>query len=223
MNTTPGAGIASTGCLWSPERLRERYKFLRKLKEAVRFDLLYYPYWVLAQAGHLKGRWFAARPLFQYRVIDAVRGKNYRISALPEEHTEHPEFTEDAAAERRVRQAPCRLSETEARAAADEATLKEWNRKFNRAWRPRVALNMDRTDCRLVYKPFWIMTPADQPELTAWPEFSATPASPATVDETAARRRLFLFDATTGLGGLAEFWHVVEYLHSPENGHAQPE
>ncbi len=219
MNTTPGAGIASTGCLWSPERLRQRYKFLRKLKEAVRFDLLYYPYWVLAQAGRLKGRWFAARPLLQYRIVDAVRGKNYRISALPEEYVEHPAFTEagftgEAPAERRARQAPCRLGEAEARAAADEATLREWNRKFNRAWRPKIALTLDHTDCRLLYKPYWIMAPADQPELTAWPESGP---------ETAARRRLFLFDATTGLGGLAEFWHVVEYLHSPEAGHDQPE
>lgn len=177
--------LPCTGLLWDVERLRARYKFLRKVTEAVRFELVYYPYWVLCQQGNLKGRWFKARPLEQYRAIDAVQGKNYRITTPPERYEEQPAPGSLLA--------EARLDEAEAARLGGEATLKEWNRKYNRPWRPRVALALDSTQAELLWKPYWLMTPEEQPE----------------GDE---RRRMFVFDATTGLGGVAEFWHVVEYV-----------
>ena len=51
-----GQELSSSGLNWTVPALYKRYGFLRRLKEEVFFDLLYYPYWFLRYDSSGRGR-----------------------------------------------------------------------------------------------------------------------------------------------------------------------
>lgn len=199
--------LHSTGLAWNEERLAGRYDFFRRRREEVRLDLLYYPYWLMHLAGSAKWRFFGEKPLEMLLVSDARTGRCRRVSSLPQPVGESLFFSEETDGF-----APARCStetesgtafahvalplreQSEAEAGAETFALEAWNRRCNIPLGPRADIRCSHRESSLVYKPFWIMRPKVQPE--------------------SGVEKMFIFDASTGLGGVSEYWNVVEYVKS---------
>lgn len=167
--------LKSTGLNWTPEGLVKRYASLRKAWPDLKFDLLYYPYWVVWVHGQARGRWFPPRCLEEVRAVDAREGRVYSILGSPE-------VTEETIAEgKTVQVLPVRVECGEAEDRASASVLKNWTRRFSHPLRPRVEVRTDKVKSSTVYKPFWIANE------------SAKPGG-----------GFMVIDATTGLAGLAE-------------------
>lgn len=206
--------LHSTGVEWDEERLARRYAFLRGIRSEVRLDLLYYPYWLLELRGRAAWRFFGEKPVDMLLISDGRSGHCRRISAPPalREERLHPVETDapekgsflparlekpescgsSGARDARAHVAPALLGEEEATREAESFALKAWTRRCNLPLGPRAELACTERKAVFLHKPFWIMTP----------------------DRNAEPRggKLFIFDASTGLGGLSEYWSIAEYI-----------
>lgn len=197
--------LCSSGLEWDEGALAGRYAFLRKRKEDVRLDLLYYPYQLFHVQGRAHWRFFGERPLEMLVVTDARTGKCLRVSSFPRffqerlsfelpEHTDvfSPALLTDDGGTREV--SVCVVApmygEEEASGKAESFALSAWSRRCNLPLGPRADIRCTAKKTFFLYKPFWIMRPKEHP----------------------AGGKMFVFDATTGLGGVSEYWNVVEYV-----------
>ena len=213
---TDGILLSSTGVAWDEERLAARYSFFRKLRDKVSLRLIYYPYWLMELHGTATWRFFGTKPVAMLLVTDSRSGRCQRISAQPvlrEERifptgqTKSPAFfpavLESAETTRsvQVHVAPVAYDEEDAKRQAEDFALKAWGRKCNLPLGPRAALACTNIVTTFLYKPLWLMTTEEK-----------------TQD---GKDKLFIFDATTGLGGLSEYWNVAEYVMAmPRDGSA---
>ena len=74
-----GQELSSSGLNWTVPALYKRYGFLRRLKEEVFFDLLYYPYWVLRYREELSWRFFGKRQVEELRILDGVSARSQKL------------------------------------------------------------------------------------------------------------------------------------------------
>lgn len=205
--------LNSSGLAWDTEALCARYAFLRKRREEVRLDLLYYPYRLFHLRGQASWRFFGKRPLEMLLVVDARTGKCLRVSSFPEVCEERivfehgnaaPEFSparveaDGQALEASAHVAAAVLDEAEAASKAEAFAIAAWRRRCNLPLGPRADIRCSESSSRLLCKPFWIMRPKERP----------------------AEGKMFVFDATTGLGGVSEYWNVVEYVLGMERREA---
>ncbi len=249
--------LPSSGLNWTVPALYKRYGFLRKLKEEVFFDLLYYPYWVLRFREELAWRFLGKRVVEQLRVLDARSGKSQKLIQAPDrvfEHVvfaaredipqdaqnagEHAQSPQKACADlgkeagegmdwslpadsgraktgttksrvfapatvfrnetvlvrARTHIAQCRVTESQALERAYNDAKRDMGRFYNRPLGFMATMTSLAREAVPVCKPFWIMRSQSH------------------------RERLFVFDASTGLGGVAEYWNVVDYLTSETDG-----
>lgn len=201
--------VRSSGLFWNRERLYGRYKFLRELREEVSFDLLYYPYWFVRLAGTVKWRFWGAKRAEQLRILDGRTARSLRLLSAPELIEETVEFLEEPAGGRfaaarvlsggealavdGLHVAPFAADREEALRRGREDALREMLRFYNRPLGFRAEIEPTELEAESLYKPFWVMRAAND------------------------RDKAFVFDASTGLGGVAEYWNVVEYLFQAEN------
>lgn len=173
----------------------------------VRLDLLYYPYWLAELRGRAKWRFFGERPLVLLLAVDARSGRCLRISAPPalREESLVPAGTVKgegffppslkAPGDSRTVQAHVagnHIGEECAKRAAETFALSAWGRRCNLPLGPRADIVCTDRQIALLHKPFWIMTPDG--------------------DAEQRKEKLFIFDASTGLGGLSEYWNIAEYV-----------
>ena len=191
-----GQELSSSGLNWAVPALYKRYGFLRRLKEEVFFDLLYYPYW---------------------RILDGVSARSQKLIQAPEsvrerivfaegpEDCAHPDNAlktcggrqlaealvfrgEDFLVRARAHVVSCTVTKEEALQKGYSDLLRDMGKFYNRPlglWATMTSLGQE---AARICKPFWIMRSQSHEE------------------------RLFVFDASTGLGGVAEYWNVVDYL-----------
>ena len=199
--------LNSTRVEWDENRLARRYAFFRRLRGRVRLDLLYYPYWLAELRGRAKWRFFGERPLVLLLAVDARSGRCLRISAPPALREESrvpagtvkgegvfPAVLEGAGDSRTVQAhvAGNHIGEECAKRAAETFALSAWGRRCNLPLGPRADIVCTDRQIALLHKPFWIMTPDG--------------------DAEQRKEKLFIFDASTGLGGLSEYWNIAEYV-----------
>ena len=214
--------LPSSGLNWSIPALYKRYGFLRRLKEEVLFDLLYYPYWFLRFHEELSWRFFGKRVVEELRIVDGVSARTQKLIQDPEsvcervvfdktpEHFESPKRAqagsgegvaggrlfaqavvvrdEEVLARARAHVVPCTLTKDQALEKGHSDLVRDMGKFYNRPlgfWATMTSLGQE---AAVVCKPFWIMRSQSHKD------------------------RLFVFDASTGLGGVAEYWNVVEYL-----------
>lgn len=192
---------------WDENRLARRYAFFRRRRGRVRLDLLYYPYWLAELRGRAKWRFFGERPLVLLLAVDARSGRCLRISAPPALREESlvpagtvkgegffPAVLEGAGDSRTVQAhvAGNHIGEECAKRAAETFALSAWGRRCNLPLGPRADIVCTDRQIALLHKPFWIMTPDG--------------------DAEQRKEKLFIFDASTGLGGLSESWNIAEYV-----------
>lgn len=193
--------------MWDEEHLAARYAFLRRRRDEVTLDLLYYPYWLFSMQGTAAWRFFGEKPLEALLVADACTDRCQRVSSFPELREESLSFdgVEDSAhfasallradgMERQVSACvvPLKSGEAQAGAAAEAFALSLWRRRCNLPLGPRAVIRCTEKKPLFLYKPFWIMRPKARSE-----------SGPG---------KMFVFDASTGLGGVSEYWNVVEYV-----------
>lgn len=210
---TDGMLLSSTGVAWDEERLAGRYAFFRKLRDKVSLRLIYYPYWLMEPHGTATWRFFGTKPVAMLMVTDARSRRCLRISAppllkeerlLPAEASEKTPFfpavleNESFSLKVQAHIAPALYEEESAKRQAEDFALKAWNRKCNLPLGPRAALACTDIAATFLYKPFWLMTTEEK-----------------TQD---GRDKLFIFDASTGIGGLSEYWNVAEYAMALPGG-----
>ena len=199
--------LSSSGLVWNEEHLAARYAFLRRRRDEVTLDLLYYPYWLFHVQGTATWRFFGEKPLEVMLVCDARTGRCQRVSSFPELREESLSF-DGAGDSARVAPAllkadgenrqvsacvvPLKYGEAQAGEAAEAFALSLWRRRCNLPLGPRAAIRCTEKRPLFLYKPFWIMRPKARPE-----------PGPG---------KMFVFDASTGLGGVSEYWNVVEYV-----------
>ena len=208
-----GYSLRSSGLEWDGDDLASRYAFLRRRRDEVRLDLLYYPYWLFSITGVARWRFFGEKVLETLTVVDARSGKCLRAPSFPDIHEDHVRFDggEDSGgfsvasvcAEGRVRRAATHVAgvlkdEDEARSLAETFALAAWNRRYYLPLGPRATIHCSARSASLLHKPFWIMRPRKSPE-----------SGPG---------KMFVFDASTGLGGVSEYWNVVEYALNLQKG-----
>lgn len=199
--------LPSSGLVWDEEHLAARYAFLRRRRDEVTLELLYYPYWLFSMQGTATWRFFGEKPLEILLVCDAGTGRCQRVSSFPEMREESLSFdgSGDSARfapgmlradgmERQVYACvvPLKVGEAQAGDAAEAFALSLWRRRCNLPLGPRAAIHCTEKRPLFLYKPFWIMRPKARPE-----------SGPG---------KMFVFDASTGLGGVSEYWNVVEYV-----------
>lgn len=199
--------LCSSGLEWDEESLVSRYAFLRRRRSEVSLDLLYYPYWLFHVRGTAAWRFFGHRPLEMLLVVDARSGRCQRVSSVPRFYEEKLLFEQEGAEEaflpvtleaengtRRLSAhvAPFLLDGKMAEQSAETFALASWGRRCNLPLSPRADISCTEKNSFFLYKPFWIMRPN----------------SSGTQD----KEKMFVFDATTGLGGVSEYWNVVEYI-----------
>lgn len=201
---TTALTLRSSGLEWDENALTERYSFLRKRKDEVRLDLLYYPYRIFYMQGSAVWRFFGERPLEMLLVADARTGKCLRISSFPRFFEEKISFeqectdffapalleTEDGTRAVRACVAAPACGEEEAAELAENFARSGWGRRCNLPLGPRADIRRIKKEAFFLYKPFWIIRPK----------------------ELSDGGKLFVFDASTGLGGVSEYWNVVEYV-----------
>ncbi len=208
-----GIPLSSTGVAWDEERLAGRYAFFRKLRDKVSLRLIYYPYWLMELHGTATWRFFGTKPVAMLLVADARSGRCLRISAppmlkeeriLPAESSGTEAFVpacvknEDFSLSVSTHIAPAVQDEESVKRQAEDFALKAWNRKCNLPLGPRATLACTNIVTTFLYKPFWLMTTEEK-----------------TKD---GKDRLFIFDASTGIGGLSEYWNVAEYVMALPGG-----
>lgn len=180
--------------LFDVPALTAKYRFLRKMPpDSVTFHLIYHPYWSSELHGLAQGRFFSktlSKPLIQNRVCDAYTARHYLVHSEP--------VTEENALDA-AELVPALLRQEDAATAFENLCQRDWTRKHCRVWQPHVDIQLVNHRIFLIYKPFWVMVPAPMPE-------------PHNQDE-----RVFVFDATTGLGGMAEFRPVLDYWWQKQN------
>lgn len=212
-----GQELSSSGLNWTVPALYKRYGFLRRLKEEVFFDLLYYPYWVLRYREELSWRFFGKRQVEELRILDGVSARSQKLIQAPESVRErivfaegpedcvHPDNAlktcggrqfaealvfrdEDFLVRARAHVVSCTVTKEEALQKGYSDLLRDMGKFYNRPlglWATMTSLGQE---AARICKPFWIMRSQSHEE------------------------RLFVFDASTGLGGVAEYWNVVDYL-----------
>ena len=202
--------LTSTGVEWDEDSLAKRYAFFRKVRNEVRLDLLYYPYWVIELHGRATWRFFGQKAVAMLLVSDARSGRCLRISAPPvlcEEHILPSETEEESpffpaelksgsgsSVQTRAHIAPALHEEDAVIQTAETFALSAWNRRYNLPLGPRADIACTEKKALFLHKPFWIMTMKEA--------------------QTAQKEKMFIFDASTGLGGLSEYWNVAEYAMS---------
>lgn len=206
--------LRSTGVTWNEESLTRRYGFLRRIRNDVSLELIFYPYWLIELHGRAVWRLFGARPLAMLVAADARSGRCLRISTPPVLFMERlrpaatalsgqspffPAWLEGQHALNNVNAHVVRplCDRKTVQNSAETFALAAWRRRCNLPLGPRADISCTDSTAVLLHKPFWIMT-----------------ARPATED---GRNKLFVFDASTGLGGFSEYWNVVEYVMSLES------
>ena len=138
-------------------------------------------------------------------VSDGRTGRCRRVSSLPQPAEERLVLSEEtdgfsparfeAEAESGTALAHVAqplLDQSAAEAEAEAFALAAWNRRCNIPLGPRADIRCGHREVSLFYKPFWIMQPKVRPE--------------------SGVEKMFIFDASTGLGGVTEYWSVVEYV-----------
>ena len=212
-----GQELSSSGLNWTVPALYKRYGFLRRLKEEVFFDLLYYPYWFLSYREELSWRFFGKRQVEELRILDGVSARSQKLIQAPEsvrerivfaegpEDCAHPDNAlktcggrqfaealvfrgEDVLVRARAHVVSCTVTKEEALQKGYSDLLRDMGKFYNRPlglWATMTSLGQE---AARICKPFWIMRSQSHEE------------------------RLFFFDASTGLGGVAEYWNVVDYL-----------
>ncbi len=199
--------LPSSGLVWDEERLAARYAFLRRRRDEVTLELLYYPYWLFHVRGSATWRFFGERPLEGLLVCDACTGRCQRVSSFPEWREESVSFDgggdpahfaaeklKENGEERQVSACvvPLKYGEAQAGEGAEAFALDLWRRRCNLPLGPRAAIRCTEKTSLFLYKPFWVMRPKKEPE--------------------SGQGKMFVFDASTGLGGVSEYWNVVEYV-----------
>lgn len=93
---------------------------------------------------------------------------------------------------------------------AETFALAAWRRRCNLPLGPRANISCTGAAVVLLHKPFWLLT-----------------AQPTIKNNG---NKLFVFDASTGLGGVSEYWNVVEYImtldgnaSAKRTGHPEPQ
>ena len=202
--------LRSTGVTWDEESLTRRYGFLRRVRNEVSFKLVFYPYWVLELHGRAIWRLFGARPLAMLVVADARSGRCLQISAPPvltmerlrpattalsKQSSFFPAGLEGQHVPSKDVRAHVVRPLCDRKAVQNNAetfALAAWRRRCNLPLGPRADISCTDSTAVLLHKPFWIMT--------------------AQSNVKNGRNKLFVFDASTGLGGVSEYWNVVEYI-----------
>ena len=197
--------LHSSGLVWDEERLAGRYAFLRRRRDEVKLELLYYPYWLFHMQGTATWRFFGQKTLEMLVVVDACTGRSQRVSSVPECCEEgirvdtdqeqdgfSPAVLKLEGDERTL--SACVISpecnEEQAARSGEEFALSLWRRRCNLPLGPRADIRCMKSEPFFLYKPFWVMRPKEKPE--------------------SGQTKMFVFDASTGLGGVSEFWNVVE-------------
>lgn len=206
--------LPSTGLHWDIPRLHKRYAFLRKLKETVAFRLLYYPYWFLHFSESITWPVLGTKYVDQLRIMDGRTGRSYKLISPPETAPERmtPQETaegrfvltqvareEQILAQAEMHTVTALLGEEEALQRGEYDAHRELGRFYNRPLGFMAEIKTRASEALLLYKPFWIM----RPRAGCAPE----------------KQRIFVFDASTGIGGTAEYWNVVEYMFALEEEH----
>lgn len=207
-NTMHTVSLCSSGLEWDEARLSSRYAFLRRREREVRLDLLYYPYLLFHVCGTATWRFLGSRPLELLLVTDARTGKCLRVSSFPVFHEEKltmeeeeevkagfvPATLESATGKRAlsVHVVPYLLGREDAELSAEAFSLKAWGRRCNLPLGPRADIRCTKKESFFLYKPFWVMRPKER--------------------QKQGSEKMFIFDASTGLGGVSEYWNVVEYV-----------
>ena len=199
--------LCSSGLLWDGRRLAARYAFLRRRRGEVRLDLLYYPYRLLEIHGVAAWRFFGKRPLCLLLAQDARTGACLRVPSFPALREEKLVFLPGEgragfcparmegpglAGQAPAHVAPPSCSGEEADKEAEAFALAAWGRRCNLPLGPRADIRLTGKKAFFLHKPFWIMRPEAEP----------------------SDGKIFLFDASTGLGGVSEYWNVAEYALS---------
>lgn len=198
--------IASTGINWGQTKIIKRYKYLRRVAATLTFNLIYYPYWVVAVSGQAKGRWFPPRSIQSFKIIDGLQKKIYNVNTEPEVFHDVIEICAgnssypiqittgvngDMFSLDKIEIVSHMVTREEAGALAEVCVQKEWEGKFNRPWSGHVDLRIANSLATAICKPFWVIT-------------NNNPSIP--VDN-----RDIVLDGTTGLVGMAEFLPVLNY------------
>ena len=206
--------LRSTGVTWNEESLTRRYGFLRRIRNDVSLELIFYPYWLIELHGSAVWRLFGARPLAMLVAADARSGRCLRISTPPMLFMERlspaatalsgqsPFFPAGLEGQHALNHVNAHVvrplcDRKTVQNSAETFALAAWRRRCNLPLGPCADISCTDSTAVLLHKPFWIMT-----------------ARPAAED---GRNKLFVFDASTGLGGVSEYWNVVEYVMSLES------
>jgi len=220
--------LHSTGVTWDEKSLLRRYGFLRRIQSGVELRLLYYPYWLLELRGHAHWRLFGARPLAMFLVADALSGRCLQVNAPPELTTERirPEVAPlpgetpfipatlegDSLSLNNINVHVVRplCDRKTVQQQAETFALAAWRRRCNLPLGPQANISCTGAAAVLLHKPFWL--------LTAQPTIKNNGNKP------------FVFNASTGLGGVSEYWNVVEYImtldgnaSAKRTGHPEPQ
>ena len=75
--------LTSTGVEWDEDSLAKRYAFFRKVRNEVRLDLLYYPYWVIELHGRATWRFFGQKAAGAKGTLLRRRGGGERVRDRP--------------------------------------------------------------------------------------------------------------------------------------------
>lgn len=202
--------LQSSGLVWNEESLAGRYSFLRRRRDEVKLELLYYPYRFFHVQGSATWRFFGRKPLEMLLVADARTGKCQRVSSFPECREERVFFEEAQTMPEGFASALLKTEEEERSVSAhvvrplyeensvgecaEAFAVRQWSRRCNLPLGPRAVICCTEKNSLFLYKPFWVMRPREKPE-----------SGPG---------KMFIFDASTGLGGVSEYWNVVEYVLS---------
>lgn len=206
--------LRSTGVTWNEESLTRRYGFLRRIRNDVSLELIFYPYWLIELHGRAVWRLFGARPLAMLVAADARSGRCLRISTPPVLFMERlrpaatallgqsPFFPAGLEGQHALNNVNAHVvrplcDRKTVQNSAETFALAAWHRRCNLPLGPRADISCTDSTAVLLHKPFWIMT-----------------ARPSAED---GRNKLFVFDASTGLGGVSEYWNVVEYVMGLES------
>ena len=206
--------LRSTGVTWDEESLTRRYGFLRRIRNDVSLELIFYPYWLIELHGRAVWHLFGARPLAMLVAADARSGRCLRISTPPMLFMERlspaatdfaeqsPFFPAGLEGQHSLKNVNAHVvrplcDRKTVQNSAETFALTAWHRRCNLPLGPRADISCTDSTAVLLHKPFWIMT-----------------ARPAAEN---GRNKLFVFDASTGLGGVSEYWNVVEYVMSLES------
>ncbi len=171
--------IVTTGLKLNPQSILKKYKALNRVKDSIKFDLLYYPYWVSVVLGIMNGFLVKDRPAAEMMIVDGVTERIRKIVHYPETEQTIVKAENTVIENLVTRDKALSLCEAEA--------VRIWEKMKFHPLRPSLKATLKETKLELIYKPYWVLNNGQD----------------MTVD------KILLVDATTGISNSPESGRVV--------------